>query len=446
MADIPIELTPSSPSARFQPETIGSTSSSQTRIKKPLLNRAQTSSAVSSSSRTKHAKHTQPLRTTKTSQKLVLLPEEEVILASNDEASDVEAPVAERLTKEVRDNKHYPRVTAYCIAEGFYLGILTEFLRKEHNVQPKFYDECLYSPYHFPIVPGRITEIASSFDVQSPSGHTYIDRQIENYENNNDISQYFSSDENLEGGEHSGVTNPIIPPINLGEVFYFDYGVVVIWNFTEEQEHSLLNDIARSGISVRPLSKDDTEVETFHFQYDIESNRQPRIFNDMITLKTDHHMIKLTISHAISQSTKLSLYEWQMDNTIERTKHIPKMLAQTGRLNLDRIQVTKLSGGLFKLRIDVNLVSNVLDTPEIFWSEPSLEPLYNAIRSYLEIPQRVKLLNERCNIISDLLDMLREDIGNSNMTRITWIIIWLIVVAVFVAIGEIAVKTLNNYG
>ncbi len=54
--------------------------------------------------------------------------------------------------------------------------------------------------------------------------------------------------------------------------------------------------------------------------------------------------------------------------------------------------------------------------------------------AYLEIPQRVELLNERCNVISDLLDMLREDIGNSNMTRITWIIIWLIVVAVFVAI------------
>ena len=54
--------------------------------------------------------------------------------------------------------------------------------------------------------------------------------------------------------------------------------------------------------------------------------------------------------------------------------------------------------------------------------------------AYLEISQRAKLLNERCSIISDLLDMLREDIGNSNMTRITWIIIWLIVVAVFVAI------------
>jgi len=153
-----------------------------------------------------------------------------------------------------------------------------------------------------------------------------MDRQIENYENSNDISQYFLTEENLEGGERSLT--------NLGEVFYFDYGVAVIWNFTEEQERLLLNDIARSGVAVSPMNKDDIEVETFHFQYDIESNRQPRIFNDMITLKTDNHMIKLTISHAISQCTKLTLYEWQMENTIGRTKHIPKMLAKTGRLNL----------------------------------------------------------------------------------------------------------------
>ena len=54
--------------------------------------------------------------------------------------------------------------------------------------------------------------------------------------------------------------------------------------------------------------------------------------------------------------------------------------------------------------------------------------------AYLEISQRTKILNDRVNVISDLLDMLRKDIGVSNMRRITWIIIWLIVVAVFVAI------------
>lgn len=71
-------------------------------------------------------------------------------------------------------------------------------------------------------------------------------------------------------------------------------------------------------------------------------------------------MIKLTISHAISQSVKLALYECQMDDTIDDTKIIPIRLAQTGKLNYSRPQITRISGHLFQLRMNVDLVSNVL--------------------------------------------------------------------------------------
>ncbi|KAF0453056.1 DUF155-domain-containing protein [Gigaspora margarita] len=438
--------------------------STQLRVKKPPypLKIPNTQPTTLSGSR---IKTNAPSRTTKTAQKLVLLPEEAEI-PPGDLSDYAETPVtpsvphlplgnfydstdAERMPKESREMKKYPRATAYCTAEGYYLKKLLKFLRNEHNVQPMLYDECLYAPYYFPLLKGRNTKISSSTAIQSPNGRSFVERQIENYENNE--SNYFMMSDNEDNYDNVGISEPLSKPtqntlVNIGEVFYFDYGVVVFWNMTEDQEKLILDDLAMSKVSVRSLKSEDIECETFHFQYDYTSNRQPRIFNDMITLKSDNHMIKLTISHAMSQSTKLSLYEWQMETTIERTMHIPKMLAQTGRLDLNRTQVTKLSGEMFKLRMNVNLVSNVLDTPEIFWAEPSLDPLYSAIRAYLEISQRANLLNDRCNVISDLLDMLREDVGSYNMTRITWIIIWLIVVAVFVAIGEIAVKALYFYG
>jgi hypothetical protein len=37
---------------------------------------------------------------------------------------------------------------------------------------------------------------------------------------------------------------------------------------------------------------------------------------------------------------------------------------------------------------------------EFFWSFPDLEPLYNAARSYLEISQRIDLLNARVDVSS----------------------------------------------
>lgn len=55
---------------------------------------------------------------------------------------------------------------------------------------------------------------------------------------------------------------------------------------------------------------------------------------------------------------------------------------------MTRMAINQKIGQLFIMRINVNLVSNVLDCPEIFWSEPALEPIYTAIRGYLEINQR----------------------------------------------------------
>ena len=114
-----------------------------------------------------------------------------------------------------------------------------------------------------------------------------------------------------------------------------------------------------------------------------------------------------------------------------------------GNVRMTRNDIMKLVGHLFGLKMDVNLISNVLDTPEIFYSEPELKDLYNAIRVYMEISQRATVLNTRADIVSDLLEMLSDHLNSNEMTYITWIIILLICVAVVIAIGEVYVKYLR---
>lgn len=210
------------------------------------------------------------------------------------------------------------------------------------------------------------------------------------------------------------------------EVFLFEYGVIVLWNFSEEEEISYLSTIKAFASNPRSLS--DLEIEDFHFQYDIIGPNQPRIYNDMITLKSGNPLYKMTISHAIAQSAKLTHFENLMEEEVELSSSLPKMMARFGEVKLRRDDVIKVVGRLFRLRVEVNLISNVLDTPEIFWSEPELEGLYNAIRGYLEISQRVKLLNNRAGVINDTLDMLTEHLNGSEMAFITWVIIILIIV------------------
>lgn len=53
----------------------------------------------------------------------------------------------------------------------------------------------------------------------------------------------------------------------------------------------------------------------------------------------------------------------------------------------------------------MNLVSNVLDVPELFWTEgqASLRALYDAVREYMEIGVRVGVLNEKLAVAEDLV-------------------------------------------
>jgi uncharacterized Rmd1/YagE family protein len=122
-------------------------------------------------------------------------------------------------------------------------------------------------------------------------------------------------------------------------------------------------------------------------------------------LKSRSHLLKLSIAHALAQSTLLARYETIAQRTLSSplTLAIPRQMASTGALQLRRHEALKLTGRLFKLRRDVNLVSNVLDVPELFWSEASLEDLYDAVRDYMEIGPRVESLNEKLGVASDFV-------------------------------------------
>ncbi|KAK3114369.1 Sad1-interacting factor 3 [Teratosphaeriaceae sp. CCFEE 6253] len=298
---------------------------------------------------------------------------------------------------------------------------------------------------------------------------------------------------------------PTISPdaYHYAELFVFSYGVAVLWNFTPGQEKDLLADLtfssnlaaqqaqpvsrgmgraggggggggsedkarAASGISpftpasshptlslkaaalapasttlplmTRPLDEDDFETEEFHFQYSSTAEK-PRIYNDMITLRTSDHMIKLAMSYAIAQSTKLSFFEERMQRTMSEAQYVPRRLALEGRLGMSRREVVSLVGRLFEGRVDVNLSSNMLDTPNFFWdSEPTLHPLYAAVREYLEIRPRIQVLNERCRVFLDLAEILSDSIADVKMTRITWIIIVLIVLSIAVTCTEVVLR------
>lgn len=358
-----------------------------------------------------------PARSTKVSEKLVLLPEtagEPDIEEKDDYEEDNDgAPLldndrelrrtggrkgksyAERLPKSRRAEK-LARVTAYCTAQAYKLKGTAAFLKDQHGARTKLYDDCLYAVYHLPLLPGiKGFRIRSSPVLKTPGGKALLDEEIERSELRDYGEGFFEDD----GGERFGVrgnepaeespkesslgfregnleppregpndkpgcpTSPqgVAPDAFMfAEMFVFSYGVVVFWNFTERQEKDILADLtfseSETGITLaaRVLNEEDFETEEFHFEYSPETPR-PRVFNDMITLRSGDHMIKLTMSHAIAQSTKLSFFEQRMADQMIEAQHVPKRLALTGKLGMKREEVFRIIGALFRSRVDVNL-------------------------------------------------------------------------------------------
>ncbi|CAK4034218.1 Sporulation RMD8 [Lecanosticta acicola] len=479
-----------------------------------------------------------PARSSKTSEKLVLLPETSEEGGDDEfEEEDDSAPPddeelrrrrkaagagkakseAERLPKSQRiADPQLARVTAYCTAQNYKLRSTAQFVRDQHGAKTKLYDDCLYCVYQLPLLGGSDGyRVRSSPVVRHPGGRSVLDEQIEanerrqyregwgeeseeysvrgNYNSTlppemqevldesvraNGVHQDPWQDDERDRRESSDSSAFSIPSPHaagisadahtVAELFIFSYGVAVLWNFTPNQEKDLLADMTFSSQSAmpsgkhqpnhllqkaaalappsalplmtRPLDESDFETEEFHFQYD-NTAEKPRIYNDMITLRTRDHMIKLAMSHGIAQSTKLSFFEEKMSRTMSEAQYVPRRLALEGRLGMDRKEIVGLVGRLFEGRVEVNLSSNMLDTPSFFWgSEPTLHPLYAAVREYLEIRPRIQVLNERCKVFLDLAEILSDSIADVKMTRITWIIIVLIILSILVTCTEVFLR------
>ncbi len=128
----------------------------------------------------------------------------------------------------------------------------------------------------------------------------------------------------------------------------------------------------------------------------------------------------------------LSVYENEIDQTIEETKSIPSELAYNGSISLTKEEICKNIGSIIIKRSSVNLHSDMLDTPEIFWEYEEWEPIYRKMRKYLDMDRRLEALNKRLDVLKELYDMLNLESKNSYRHYLEWIVMILIIIQIFI--------------
>lgn len=211
-----------------------------------------------------------------------------------------------------------------------------------------------------------------------------------------------------------------------GDIFYFSYGSIVFWGFSEEEEKSTL-------ATLKEYERDPTaknEIDEFTFSY----GDSMKIDEDEIILQNKNILTKLAVSHGLAQSVKLTTFEEMIQKTINLTSHLPAELSLKGKISLSRKEISQKMGELFMERNFINLHTEVLDTPEFFWDHPELESFFRRTSHYLDVSKRAEALNKRLNVVHELFEILRNELNHQYSSRLEWTIVILILIEIVLAV------------
>lgn len=209
------------------------------------------------------------------------------------------------------------------------------------------------------------------------------------------------------------------------DVCFFSYGVFVAFGLSEEEELEITRFVKE--VEIEPLTRFESD------SYDFSYGETRKIGRDEIILPNKEELVKLAVAYGLAQSVKLVVFEATIDKTIKKTKHLPEDLARKGKIFLKRKEISKKIGELFIDRSSVNLHSDILDEPEFFWEYPEHHPVYRDVTKSLDITTRIDVLNSRLAIVSELLQMLSDQLNHQHSSTLEWTIIWLIVIEVVLA-------------
>eukprot|EP00906_Rhabdomonas_costata_P036174 RCo050774 len=208
-------------------------------------------------------------------------------------------------------------------------------------------------------------------------------------------------------------------------VFFFPYGVTVWWG-SEYVGRQVLSQL--KPFEIKPEKEIDFERCTFAY-----GAGTSKIVSDTIFLENDSMELKLGFSFGFAQGAKLTVLEDRIESIICSTEKLPRNMGRGGSLTMTRGQAARLKGTLFIHRMNVNLNTDILVTPNFFWDRVELRSIYAEARRYMELDQRLAVLGQRLQIVDDLFAILHQELKTRHLRHLEWVVLCLVFVNVILA-------------
>lgn len=241
---------------------------------------------------------------------------------------------------------------------------------------------------------------------------------------------------------------------NQNCVFIFKFGTIVAWNINEKEVINNILPIFKNSeitsyqyqsedLDYIEINKDVDQVKDENFEKIINEQNEIGLQTSESYISKDTEIICLNVpnksqklldmlafSYGISRSTRLAILEEAVETHINLTRSTIEKLSHGEKIAVDPKETLKLSGRLLLLRGKLNLYSELVETPDIYWSESRLEKIHDKVSNALDISKRVNILNRKLDYLSEEADALVSIMSKRTEVNLELIIIYLIVIEV----------------
>jgi uncharacterized Rmd1/YagE family protein len=209
-----------------------------------------------------------------------------------------------------------------------------------------------------------------------------------------------------------------------GHCFIFRSGAVVLWGLRLAQRMEILRQIEEyalpppspdAGLSQSPSSSVLTcDYSDFQheFFFTVGSAGSSCFRNDVVELVAEdfqNPLKLLSVSYGLAKSVDLVIYEESISYIVENTKKLPTTMAQTGKIPIKSEPMRRLMGQLLQNIYAVKVLGRFEETPELFWKNRELEPLFEQVTKDLDVKKRLRILHTQLDFIKECMDIIRNE-------------------------------------
>ncbi|CAI5758648.1 unnamed protein product [Candida verbasci] len=214
-------------------------------------------------------------------------------------------------------------------------------------------------------------------------------------------------------------------------------GSLVGWNLNESEMLTNFLPIIQDSIDSKNETYESEEIDWIELKQLPQNplnNGNSYLHGEILVVQgsdLDQRLLDMAaFAIGLSRSTRLSILETQLDNFLNLTKQNAELLSKGKQITTSEHEFLKITGQLFLLRGKLNLYSELIDTPDLYWSEPKLEKIYDKVSKILDINSRISILNRKLDYATDEQRAFLSVLNEKKSTRLEWIIIVLILIEV----------------